>query len=223
MKAILSCKSINPRFCLEDLRWFFGKGKEEYYAFPMSCFCDIPLTRLNDHTNFYGNYGIGLTKEWGVRNGLHPVIYCPPESNIQKAVYDMLNFDPKGHNESDTYYMNFFRLLSLIKPISGTMNIKGKIESKEFYQENEWRYVPPSHKYLNQVEFEDKRDKFNSEMESFGLLFEPSDIRYIFVEKDSDIPELFDFLSIEMGGFSMKEVKILQSRITSLETLRIDL
>jgi hypothetical protein len=50
-----------PRYCLEDLSWYvFDVG---YVAFPMVCFCDIPLSRINEHVGFYGEYGIGVTKK----------------------------------------------------------------------------------------------------------------------------------------------------------------
>ena len=65
LKSILKNR-IYPRFCLEDIEWC-GLSPDKFLAFPMSCFCDIPLSRLSEHTDFYGNYGIGLTKDWGVK------------------------------------------------------------------------------------------------------------------------------------------------------------
>lgn len=39
------------------------------------CFCDIPFSLVSDHINQYGEYCIGLTKEWGVNNGITPIRY----------------------------------------------------------------------------------------------------------------------------------------------------
>src|SRR5690554_1515731 len=66
-------------------------------AIPMICFCDIPLKLVKQHTAVYGNYAIGLAKEWGVGESVCPVLYLPEHGettvifeqiaeNIQKNV-----------------------------------------------------------------------------------------------------------------------------------------
>eukprot|EP01034_Spumella_vulgaris_P011525 gene11525-14663_t len=65
-----------PRYSLEDFRWqVSGPNSHEFAAFPMVCFCDIPLSRIDEHVGFYGSYGLGLSREWGIRAGLNPVQY----------------------------------------------------------------------------------------------------------------------------------------------------
>lgn len=50
-----------PRYCLEDFRWY---NKDiPNVSYPMVSFCDIPLTRIREHTDFYGSFGIGMTRE----------------------------------------------------------------------------------------------------------------------------------------------------------------
>jgi len=39
------------------------------------CFCDIPFSLVSDHINKYGEYCIGLTKDWGMKNGITPIRY----------------------------------------------------------------------------------------------------------------------------------------------------
>ena len=87
LKSILK-NGIYPRFCLET-NWC-KYADEEYYAFSISCFCDIPLSRINEHTDSYGHYGLGLTKNWGIKNGLNPVIYFPENGSILKLAHYLL-------------------------------------------------------------------------------------------------------------------------------------
>ena len=72
LKGIL-LNGFLPRYCLEDTSYL----TIEYIGYPMICFCDIPISRIGDHTAFYGNYGLGMTKEWGLRNNLAPLLYTP--------------------------------------------------------------------------------------------------------------------------------------------------
>jgi len=63
---------------------------------PMICFCDIPILRAQTHAKKYGNYVIGLDKEY-IRDLyspiLNPVIYCNSENliNMISRLYFMKN------------------------------------------------------------------------------------------------------------------------------------
>ena len=220
IKSILK-NGIYPHFCLEDISWIKWNG-EKYLGFPMACFCDIPLSRISEHTDFYGNYGIGLTKDWGVKNKLNPVIYTPLDSQIQELMQDLYVQLLKKDN-ADEEGENAFKLWSLLKPISGKVPCSDSNEKKEFLQECEWRYVPPINRLVLNSEFEKEKDKDNKEIEEFKLKFEPADIRYIFVKEDSEIPGLVDFIKENLGKHPLDDLKILQSRIISLDTLRLDI
>ena len=39
------------------------------------CFCDIPFSLISDHINQYGEYCIGLKKDWGMKNGITPILF----------------------------------------------------------------------------------------------------------------------------------------------------
>lgn len=39
------------------------------------CFCDLPLGQTRDHRMQYGEYAIGMTKEWAMRQQITPVRY----------------------------------------------------------------------------------------------------------------------------------------------------
>lgn len=70
-------EGFKPRYCMEDFSMFeFILGKDNSnFAVPMVCFCDLPLSKVKDHVGKYGNFGIGLTKEWGMREKVSPLMY----------------------------------------------------------------------------------------------------------------------------------------------------
>jgi hypothetical protein len=80
-----------PRYCLEDVKWM-DLEENDFIAYPMACFCDIPLSRVDEHVNFYGKFGIGLTKQWAMSNGLTPVHYVSQNNDIPKAYNSMSQF-----------------------------------------------------------------------------------------------------------------------------------
>ncbi|MCX6309303.1 MAG: abortive infection system antitoxin AbiGi family protein [Bacteroidia bacterium] len=64
---------FKPFFCVEDFSFMYNDRRNLIIAYPIVCFCDIPIERHNQHKENYGKYGIGLTKEWGIRNNLNIV------------------------------------------------------------------------------------------------------------------------------------------------------
>ncbi len=61
LKSILK-NGFWPRYSLEDFNWY--NPQMGSIAYPMVCFCDIPLIRPREHVSFYGDYGLGMTKQW---------------------------------------------------------------------------------------------------------------------------------------------------------------
>lgn len=74
------------RYSLENYQNLINNKAE--IVFPMTCFCDIPLSHVKRHTKTYGKYAIGLTKDWGMKNKVSPVIYSYPNSETT----DILNY-----------------------------------------------------------------------------------------------------------------------------------
>lgn len=223
LKLILE-NGIQPKYCLEDFEWF-GWNTNKYLAYPMSCFCDIPLSRITEHTNFYGNYGIGLSKNWGYKNNLVPVVYSPPDGDMLKLAKFLFLINLPDDMEKTEKELNpkIFKLLSLIKPIHGKMIISSEVIEKEFYQENEWRFVPNINNMLSEKEFNKNKEKANEKLLEHTLYFSPQDIRYLFVKDDNDIPALVDFINEKLGKHPHNDLKILMSRIVSLKSLCADL
>ena len=71
LRNILMSK-FYPRLCLESC---FLDSTNKKWAIPMVCFCDIPLSNIDQHTQKYGNYAIGIKKSWACRKRMistHP-------------------------------------------------------------------------------------------------------------------------------------------------------
>jgi hypothetical protein len=65
-------EGFRPNLSLEDLSCL---GLQQKVAIPMVSFCDIPLSQTKAHMQYYGHYGIGLSKSWGREKGINPVLY----------------------------------------------------------------------------------------------------------------------------------------------------
>lgn len=217
-----------PRYCLEDFSWY--NPQTGYVSYPMVCFCDIPLTRIGDHVQFYGEYGIGVTKQWGVANGLSPVVYLSQGTSLTTALYKLIinnqlianGYYPEVGEDISTIIAN-------IKPIEGNVLVGGQPGRKEFYQENEWRYVPNIQgvrKWINKEEHNNLQtlNQLNDiAKQRAKLQLSPSDIKYLFVKTDAEIPSLIDFIQTNLGHYSGNDLKVLMSRVLSLEGINFDL
>ena len=195
----------------------------------MVCFCDIPLSRIDEHVGFYGDFGIGLTREWAESNNGTPIQYVSGNNYIPEAIKDLGKFaETFEGDELNKYHQTIRYLLAHTKPTQGNMVINGQLVKKEFYQESEWRYVPKHDQveaYIRKSDFEneDALSKYNTlSKEHCTLKFSPKDIKYIFVKSDSDIPNIINFIQGEMDNHPAADLKVLMSRITSLESISQD-
>ena|ERR1039457_6864243 len=229
LKSILQ-KGFRPSYCREDASWM-KRSEMMYMGIPMVSFCDIPLGRIQEHTGFYGKYGLGMSKCWAIENKLNPLFYVSLSSPIGKIVVDAIldAMDSLLNNSITLKKVEQLKFLSsYLKPISGMMVKEGKLVEKQFDAENEWRYVPQREdiqSILPPSYFadEEKRKAYDALLERHCMLkFNTNDIRYIFVARDSDIPTLVDFINGDNVLGTADDKKILLTRITSLEHLEKD-
>src|SRR5689334_5410339 len=93
MESLISILTheFRPRVSLEDPSFIFGdeKGGDLVWGVPMASFCDIPLSQVVQHMGTYGSFGLGLSKEWGTRNGVAPVLYSHPHSLVAKSLHGL--------------------------------------------------------------------------------------------------------------------------------------
>ena len=225
--AILKSSYFKPSRCNEPIDFNSGNFKKDEIGMVsgigpshnMVCFCDILLTKMSNHNLEYGNYGIGLSKKWGIQEGINPILYVNKSTRIAEDLNGLFtkimapDFDrqfnfflekgkvtevdkpifEKYKNDIEHYLSRWtngeintqlLKVMSYVKAYDN--NIQNKIEryppDYEFYNENEWRYVP---KVYGQ-----------------NLPFTKQDIRYIILNDKGDItrlkqevPDLFDSTS----------------------------
>lgn len=218
-----------PRYCTEDMRWL-GQENAQTIAFPMVCFCDIPLSRISDHVNFYGQYGLGMTREWATANALNPVFYLAGENPVSAELRRLgIHANHLKAEEQEKAKDSLRYLYAHVKPSQGIMTVDGSPVEKDFYLESEWRHVPRStdiRDYLHANAFEDpaKLEKHNqASKDHCSLKFTPKDVKYIFVKSDADIPDLINFIQVALDRYPGSDTKVLMSRVTSLESIQADI
>jgi hypothetical protein len=203
---------IIPNYCEEDLT--FDDESEFVVGIPMASFCDIPIMLLDEHNSRYGNYGIALSKQWAIENGLTPVMYIA-NSDVARAVYfhhtkneKVLKWynraDVKAKLINDTIYKSFplkefAKMMGAQQEHSVNTHIigylkkyEGKYKGKKInnYEENEWRYLVPD---------EDGTKWFWSKEEYLNWRFPKGN-------KDADKPLPSDALKKYTLKFNLNEV-----------------
>lgn len=217
-----------PRYCAEDFRWYNeGLG---YVSYPIVSFCDIPLTRIGEHTSFYGRYGLGVSREWAINAGLNPVIYLSPKSELRKTILRLAQPEHFVTPPNRSIYTdNLFEVLALIKPLSGRMpRVDGTEFEKDFCLENEWRYtpkLPQGRKCIPIQKHRQEKDEYDRyTFDKCLLKFDLSDISYVILETEAEYDRLFDYLGhLEKSDDSKKSTfESLRSRVISLEKIARD-
>lgn len=229
LKAILQDRFFWPQYCLEDVSWI--RSRPGYAAFAMTCFCDIPLSMVSDHTDYYGQFGLGLTKTWGLKNGLNPIIYLNEHSPLKNCLNALFRHaDHQYEGVGPTAYLDAIELAAYIKPYHGMVR-KGDSEvSKRFYDESEWRYIPHE-PYTRTDHFYDTIDhpelnrlaKWDVETRKYPLKFTIDDIKYIFVPIRHNISEIIAHLQAVFAGVSQDVLASMVTRIVTLEELKEDI
>lgn len=208
--------AFSPRYHREDFSYIhssFGVTRNIFIL--MKCFCDIPLNRLmKKHIDSFGSYGIGLKKDWGIKNNLTPVHYIP-----------VLNGDAwYPSNLSSLYSLAFNKNSEVnIRDLITDYFIYTKLYEKRrtvFYDEREWRYIPSSdtdnevsrikHRPILPNEEVDSlddlmKDKSNNlkNDERVRLKFDLTDVKYVIVKTSNDRDKIRSMLK----GNSHIEIK----------------
>jgi|SRR5581483_2601871 len=213
--------SFHPRYVEEaDIN---GKlSKNDAWRFAMVCFCDIPLSRIQQHTLTYGEYGLGMTKTWGIRKGLNPVAYLALDSYLM----DLIGMLRDSTNKTLRGIENMWDLYAHCKPYFGEMRRgRKKIGGIRFYDEREWRYVAPKADWISPGRAKNRKymAKMNEQLIATSALnFEPSDVKYIILPRRRDILPFLKKLDKTMPTRSENDARTLASKIITCQDLYSD-
>ena len=225
--GILS-ENFKMKFCRENLPFKTGGA----IRVPMVSFCDIPLSQVKDHMWKYGEYGIGLTKNWAIKKRMNPVLYVDPKSMIAES-YDTalshFHYQRNGEILDGMAYRHLLDLVRYMKPYEGLLRRSGvDIPDYRYYDEREWRYVPSVDEcevmhYLD-MDFDDDsvREEAISSISSIRLNFEVGDIKYLIISKDDEIHEFLEDIKACKAGYTSREVELLATRINTAQQIRCD-
>ncbi len=192
LKGILSSGGFYCQYSDEHFENILpSKSHYRFTYIPMTSFCDLTIMQLSNdsvHRDNFGEFGIGLTKEWGIRNGVSPVMYVHKGSqqtrrlnqlireinSFRKEAIGKLNGSTSTENKRieafkdrttdaiDVIEQELIDSFKYIKPYKGNWH-KGRRRRKEliYYNEREWRYCPLLKDFavLSAVIKENKKEK----------------------------------------------------------------
>jgi hypothetical protein len=230
--------TFRPHYCLEDLNIIMPNYNDLagfVFAIPMVSFCDIPLSQVIPHLRRYGNYGIGLSKEWAIKSGLSPVLYIIRNSPLALTLNSIIRqLGTQLHdiedNENYDAIVYFHNLLSYLKPYEGVSPQDVTHKNRRFYDEREWRFVPDLTRQGTRLGLT-KDDFLNKEKHATAndylwnnskLSFSPKDIRYIIVRREDEILYMINRIRDIKNRFPKEQVQLLASRIIASGQIRKD-
>lgn len=224
-------ENFRVKYCKETIN--FREQAAQIHV-PMVSFCDIPLSQIKDHISSYGCYGIGMTREWAIRNHLNPVLYIQENSNLAHSFEQTVLHYAGDPSEEDAALDAFKRLTDIARY---TKNYEGELVRKNqkkklyrFSDEREWRYVPDITPNLEMFYLHrefiigNTKQVANEALSNLRLTFEPNDIKYIIINDESEITHFVNHLRTAQGAkYSLQDVERLTTRILTVEQIRTDI
>ncbi len=229
LKGILT-ENFKMKYCRETIQF---RGTKYVLHIPMISFCDIPLSQIKNHIANYGHYGIGLSREWALKNRLNPVLYVQGNSTLVESYQELLKYlhaeEQKGTSDKTARQMAA-DIVRYIKNYEGPLERAGvKIDKYRYSDEREWRHVPGRSAsckmlYTDSELKNNGKDAANDDISSLRLDFDPDDIKYIIIKSDDEIGEFFEHLRNAKGDrYSLRQVERLTTRILTSDQIHGDM
>lgn len=218
---ILKSQGFWPRYCME---YGWGKGRKFNIAVAQCCFCDIPLSVIQNHTKTYGEYGLGLCKDWGIEHKLSPLHYLVENSTVVDIVNKLRKLAIKEDNRVNVDYLSFIKHY---KGFTYRTDEQGNLQRKNnvvFYDEREWRFVPIIDGACACKVVNDSNDfDVNQESETtkeYMCKFTAADIKYIILKDEAERMMLLE--EIDSMNFAKDELPLLKSKILTSKQIKED-
>lgn len=223
--SVIEQFAIVPRYCIEDIDYL--QIEMNKIAYPMLCFCDINLHKMQEHISFYGGYGIAFSKKWGINKGIQPVQYINPKSILKEdfRVAFQASLNAKTEDSAQNFLLS---QMYYLKAIDGTMERDGESVQKNFTDECEWRFIPDvKREELPQAITEEEifsKNTWNSALrisQACWLKFDADDVKYIILNREEEFERVAEV--IRSKGLGTKECDKLLSKILIWTEIRRDL
>lgn len=217
LKSILKSRSLKCAYSLEEVDDILNQK----VAFPMVSMCDLPFSELAEYMGKYGEYAIGLSREWGIKSKFTPIWYYAPRSRVPQLLRKLIREEVNNHKDDDSDIIeSLMGVVAYMKKMEGPL-LRHNYLKYRFYDEREVRYVP-SFEYLirggnRPIMTEDDYNAYKSANAGKSTIeenlpFDWSDIRYIIVKENRQIPVVIEFLenlkcnNKTIGVFSSKQI-----------------
>lgn len=228
-----------PRFCpeytLQPLDVEAARiNRPPMFALPMVCFCDLPLSLIGKHLDEYGRFGIGLSKTWGIRNGVSPVIYTHSRARTHRL---LTRISRRALTDGlRSIRPDLAAVSAYSKPFRGPAWRNDRVKKRvTFYDEREWRYVAlakgrtlmKQYWFARRNEPKFRRSTRRVERKLKPLRFLPGDIEYIILPADpteDNIVEMHDYiLRLYAGRYGRREAVLVTTAIMSDDCIADDI
>lgn len=134
------------RYCIEDFTWLVGQCT--FIAFPIVCFCDIPIPAASEHRFRYGRYALAMSKSWSIQSDINPVWYIQVPSliscHLREVAGNQLRENLSSIPDTIRPRLPFLKLTVGPQPARQHTRHPGRLELCAFEQELEWRHTPGS-------------------------------------------------------------------------------
>lgn len=234
LKSILKKRKLYPRYCKEDYKFLNDDFPNLIY--PMKCFCDIYLEKIQLHCDDYGSFGIGFYKDKFIEKNIQPIQYINSKSSLAEVYKEMSSDYVLKHGSGvnkEFFDDKFFKQLKFLKPLYGDVINQNKDKHVKFLpDEQEWRYVPnyeqfkKLYPFLNPISdsnFIKDKSKEIEDADELYLKFEYEEIKYLLVDNKDSSNRLINFIWKELAEVSECDKLRLISKIIVLEDLMEDM